>query len=561
MILLFSLSLISSNFFSVDIGTQYIKIAQETIDGKPKIVPNEQNLLYRPAAVAYKYSKSIPERLCDADFKDLQIKFGKAAVSILKKNPQRGIRFVPHILGRTNDSFETSSNANSTDLLALLLINEFKQISTLNSETIVSVPSHWTHFQREMISYAFTASNMQANVIIDDVIALSVLYTHSKEGYLRARPRHSLLIDIGATSIKVYGLYAKYYSNKFIVNETSRSWSEESGTYFFAKSYSESHKIKQSKAEKLIQKLNSTEGIEEPVKKLKETIQKAIEFIRDKYELPINEIQLIGGGARIPFVVESIKTITKDIPIKYDFNSMEANVQGALLYGMMTEEESSITPTYVVRLPNSDISLVCDNDSKTTVQYCKQFDSCIHGPMIFKCDGCNKIEIKCSKNGIPLNANQVTQTINLKYMPYKGDNQSFGKVTVESPDQYVRQIQWCSKGKKCIDIPFDIDVDLYKGLKNSTKWISDYNNEKLSIEKLRHLIATVEEKITRLSVFFNDKDSVNIEPTQQFSQEMKEKFEQYQKYFNDGTIDTFDADSAKKANDELSDIMKTLGIK
>ena len=206
MILLFSLSLVSSNYFSVDLGTQYIKIAHETFEGEPQIVPNEQNLPYRLSSVAYKYSKSLPERLCDADFKDLQIKFGKSALSILKNNPQKGIRFVPHILGRINDTFETSTNVNATDLLALSLMNEFKHISTLNGEIVVSVPSYWTHFQREMISYAFTVSNMQANVIIDDVIGLSVLYTHTKEGYLRMRPKHSLIVDVGATSIKVYGL-------------------------------------------------------------------------------------------------------------------------------------------------------------------------------------------------------------------------------------------------------------------------------------------------------------------------------------------------------------------
>ena len=238
---------------------------------------------------------------------------------------------------------------------------------------------------------------------------------------------------------------------------------------------------------------------------------------------------------------------------------MEANVQGALLYAMMTSDTSSITPTYVVRLPNSDLSLVCDN--KTTVLYCKKFESCIHGPMIFNCDGCTNINIVASEDGIPVGTSPITQTIKLKNSPYKGDSQSYGKITVESPDQFVRQIQWCSKGKKCINVPFDIDVDLYSGIKQSSKWISQYNKEKMEIEKLKQIIAKIEEKITRLSQFLNNEESISVEATQKVTQEMKEIFEKYQKDFNDGIIGTFNMTSAKKADGELSDIMKTLGIK
>lgn len=559
MILFFSLSLITSNYYSVDLGTQYIKIAQESFDGEPKIVPNDQNLLYRPSAVAYKYSKPLPERLCDADFKDLQIKFGKSAVSILKKNPQNGIRFLPHILGRANDTFQTSSIANVTDLLALSIMNEFKQISTVNSGIVVSVPSYWTHFQRELISYAFHVSNVQISAIIDDIIGFSVLYTHTKEGYLRSHPRHALVVDIGATSVKAYGMYAKYYKDKFIVNETAQYWSEVSGTYFFAKSYAESKKIKQSKAEKIIQKLNSTEGMEDPVTALKEVVQNAINYATTTFNQSIEEIQLIGGGSRIPFIIEVVKSVSNGIPIRYDFKPIEAHAQGTLLYAKMTEDVSSITPTFVVRMPSSDISLVCDN--KVTVPYCEKFKSCVHGPITIKCDGCQKIKIVSSKDGIPLGTNPITQVIYVKDMPYKGDAQSYGKITVESPDQFVHQVQWCSKGKKCINVPFDIDIDLYSGLKHSTQWTFNYIQEKKSIEKLRQMIAKIEEKIIRLGQFLNNEESVSVEATQKVQQEMKEKFNKYQKDLDDGLLYKFNVTSAQKADEELSEIMKTLEIK
>lgn len=110
--LLFSISLINSNHYSIDLGTQFIKIAQETIEGEPKIVPNEHDILYRPSAIAFKYPKQLPEKIKDADFKDLQIRFGKSAVSLLKKDPHKGVRFLPHILDRVNDTFKTSDYAN-----------------------------------------------------------------------------------------------------------------------------------------------------------------------------------------------------------------------------------------------------------------------------------------------------------------------------------------------------------------------------------------------------------------------------------------------------------------
>lgn len=556
--LLFSISLINSNHYSIDLGTQFIKIAQETIEGEPKIVPNDHDILYRPSAIAFKYPKQLPEKIKDADFKDLQIRFGKSAVSLLKKDPHKGVRFLPHILDRVNDTFKTSDYANTTDLLALLLMNEFKQISTISSTIVVTVPSYWTHMQREMISYAFTVSNIQINSIIDEVIGLAALYTHTKETHLQENPKHVLFIDVGATSVKVYGLYIKYYKDKFVANETARFWTETSGTYFFAKSYSESKKISQFKAEKLIQKLNSTEGMESPINEFKQVINDAITFSKLTVNKTIDEVQMIGGGSRIPFVNEIVKSILNDTAIRRDFNPIEACALGGLVYAMMAEETSPITPTYVVRIPNSDISVNCDG--KITVPYCKKFGSCLHGPVTFNCDGCKDINIVSSKDGIPIGASTTTQTITLKSMPYKGDDQSYGKVTIESPDQFVSQVQWCSKGKKCINVPFDIDIDLYSGMKSSNKWISEYTKEKSNLEKQRQLIASIEEKISRLSQFLNGDESVSVEATEKISQEMKEEFEKYHKDFIDGAVTNYNATYARKADDDLSAIMKSLGM-
>ncbi|OHS99116.1 hypothetical protein TRFO_34516 [Tritrichomonas foetus] len=556
MFALFLLSIIRTDHIGIDVGTQYFKIAQEVLNSEAKIIANDKGEISRSTAIAFKYNQSLPESVNDINFKRLYIKFGSTAQSIIKKNPKNGIRFLPHVIDRDGDPFRTMTIANSTDLFSIFLTNELSQFEIPTAGVLLAVPSYWTRYQRELIRYACTVANIQVQEIIDDFMALNCLYTSVKDSKIRNTGRHVVFIDVGATSIKGYGMDFNFETenDRYVVNETTTNWTEKSGSYFFAKALSEKRGISQSKAEKLLTRIENFDDCEEPAQYMREVIKNTIEMAQ--LTKPIDEIQLIGGASRIKFVRQILLEFSGHIPIRRDFIPNEAIAVGAALYAMMIDDAITFPPTYSIKQPTTNVYVKC----RDTVQFCYKGHSCHHGPMVIHSDGCQTLVVQSDFRYIPEGVSEITQKATLKSRPYEGVKQAYGKLTMGSPGEYIDKLQWCVAAD-CENIPFQLDVELYQGLNTSKEWIKKYNDVKKNQEIMKKRAQGIEVLLDRLKTFFDRYNSVGVEATLDITQEMKETYEYYLKDFNAGVMEDYGKIQMNVAYEELNGLIKSLGLK
>ena len=113
---MFALFSICTAYLGIDLGSQYIKVAESTISGVPRILKDSNNKVSIPSAAALKHPidlLNVPSNLSD-----FYIKFGAAALPVLKKNPELGHEFLPRVIGRNGSSFDTSKYLTATELEA-----------------------------------------------------------------------------------------------------------------------------------------------------------------------------------------------------------------------------------------------------------------------------------------------------------------------------------------------------------------------------------------------------------------------------------------------------------
>lgn len=84
MILLFALAIVN-DFLTIDLGTEYYKAAKANFKGDPVIINTEGIGVSVPNAIACKSSKPIQLPITNESIEDIDIKFDRQALSILKK--------------------------------------------------------------------------------------------------------------------------------------------------------------------------------------------------------------------------------------------------------------------------------------------------------------------------------------------------------------------------------------------------------------------------------------------------------------------------------------------
>ena len=281
MIFYFLLNNIYCSLLSIDLGSEYFKMAQSSLSGEPQMVLNSNSAVTTPAAIAFRSSKNISKPIDPESIFKYQIRFGKQAIKLLKKNSSLGFRYLPRLIGRSkNTEFYTSNLANVTELFAISLHNLIGKHSYTDGISFV-IPQFWTNEQRVAISAACSIVDLPVLTIVDDFTAISLLYGSLRNNKYRKSPKHILFIDVGSTSCKVYGARFVWNRDSTSVRQTSAFWTEKCGGYYLSKALSESKQISFKKASKLLQQSQKEDilpYINNTLDELRKIIQSAVEL-------------------------------------------------------------------------------------------------------------------------------------------------------------------------------------------------------------------------------------------------------------------------------------------
>ncbi|KAK8838815.1 hypothetical protein M9Y10_032854 [Tritrichomonas musculus] len=562
MFLSFLLNAVYCTVLSIDLGSEYYKMAQSSLSSEPQMVLNSNSVVPTSTAIAFRSSKNISKPIDPESIFKYQIRFGNQAIPLLKKNSSLGFRYLNRLIGRENKTeFYTSNLANVTELFAISLHNLVGKHSYTDGISFV-IPQFWTNEQRVAISSACNIVDLPVLTIVDDFTAISLLYGSLRNNKYRKSPKHILFVDVGSTSCKAYGAKFVWKKDSTSVYQTSAFWSEKCGGYYLSKLLSQSKNLSFKKASKLLQHSDTKEFlpyINDVLEELKRIISDAM-LLSNKTSGPFDEVQVTGGASQYKFIVDTILSTTMLPKIQRDFNANEAYALGGVIAGLQSSDISIYSPVHVNRLPMFTINVTCGN---ATENYCIKNDKCTDY-IVLNSTGCKTVQLLSPQEEVPegtINLVAEYELVNISNFSPLEDQQSQGILSMTSPDALVDKIIWCANQSEANCYPID-NHPYFRHKKEqelSKLWASTYIEILKSKQRKAKLLEKVDSQLKLLKQMILPKEgappNVNVfsvgEP---YKDVFMERLEEY----NSGKMHNWDEGEVLGAQEDLEEIMKNL---
>ena len=492
---------IKSDYVAIDLGTQFIKSV--TYQKGFQIInhENSHNKLLTPSAVAFKTpNKTIKEPLNYTKAAQSTLLVGDSAVRYLKQNPDSGTLFVPRFVGR-NSTVHTKVPliTNPAYMLTFLFQDVIQTVENFEA-MVVTIPTYYTYSQRKSIIDSIWTAKASFLGLIDDSQSLTYYYSSKFPERYRQEAHPVTFVDIGATSCKAYRVVfdlnidekttnsnsEEYFSpyesietnnNKKnnrennrenngendeendesyeifgnpIANMTSYEFSENCGGEIFAKKISKKLNISINKARK---RLMNGEDFREILSEEMIILQNIVSSAMNG---DCNEVQLLGGGSRSPFIVETIREAAGEAEVRKELSIQQSLATGAMLW---LQEYLNLTK----KMPNmTKISpynsyVQCNNQ---TSSYCNHNGFC-NDSILLEDNICDQIIIKMFDKP-PDGCNDVLTVFDLKNISdfkkiLKGKSKyATGFIMLQPPVPVVTAALWCrNSDMKCETIKVD----------------------------------------------------------------------------------------------------------
>jgi molecular chaperone DnaK (HSP70) len=498
MLALISLLSVVGRLIAVDLGTEYLKMAELSLSGEPLIVKNkESGQIGTPSALAFKKNGPFKRTICANDLVRIEVKTGAQAVNLVRRNSSLGYAFLPRTVGRAARSeFHTSVLANATECFAAMLKEYVGKATSLGTTFVI--PQFWTNEQRSVIADICRHADIQLLTIVDDFTALSLNYARTHR--IAAKGRYVLFVDVGATSVKAYAGIFTARRDDTDVKETAMSWSEASGGHYFTKAIAQSSNVSYRKAERILfaesSSINFSGLLTNELEIVRKTIAEAFD-VAQKVR-PVDEVQVVGGASRFSFVKEVVTASVRGTPVLREFNAQESIALGGVIGALQltdTENEAERAYTAVDRLPFANMTLQCGSE----VPYCIRNRNC-QPVLVDNSTGCEIAYIVGPREHIPDGTPAVLGEYELTNLSqvHMGER-AYGRIEMLNPDAVIGNIKWCVDGE-CHVIANNVHhaQQYHEQMNASATWIGKYLEKmRLEVQKAKD-IAKIADILKRL---------------------------------------------------------------
>ena len=485
---------------------------------------------------------------------DFPILFGADALRILKRKPQNGYEFLPKTIGRGNTSFHTSQNITTPEFFALMWMDYILDHGNTNGLTF-AVPSYWTDIQKASLANSLKLYRMPLEAIVDDVEAVTAHYAATRYTRYQKKTRNVLFVDFGATSFKVYGITFQWNrKGQFsIANETANEWSEKVGGYYCAKVVAAKENISIKKAtQRIIQDSNrylylfknQTVIIETLLKRALSRLQHQTKFAKfEKNSFQVDEVQLIGGASKMPFLRQLIINITNCTNILRDFNLNE-EISVGTVYCVQNHRGLSKTPVvFLGRLTPLTYSVRCDGYRSV----CDRGNKCKDN-VRFDHWGCDVLDVVGKEDEMPEGSPRILSTyklLNISDMNFTRGQKGIGIVQMaKTGEAKIEGVTWC-KGTECYPIAAQYNEHPNPEMKHGLKFLTAFSKGENERRKKTKYI----EDINLYLSFFD------LENFDTFPPDIKWILNPWKAYLEMGTLRSLTVDELKEGAQTLRDLV------
>ena len=374
--------------------------------------------------------------LSEGESELLSPEFGERALTAMDFRPWMGSGYFSFLAGTDKKGFSDNLHVNMTaarvkynDLIPLFLNYYMKGVYGSNytnvSEVTLVFPATATIDQRLIFERGLESLGIFNHSTIDDVDAISYAYTLEKISKFSKKSNKVLFIDIGSTSVKSYIVKFELSNKKPKVTRLSYSIRYETGGAYITNGIVDSmiSKIGLNRnvtvaerqrlftaAEKIKNQLtilNQSSVIVENVdgrdfeykmerkeleelpslsEKLAHAVKETINEATKDSNIAFDEIELIGGSSRVPYIQSHIQSIIKQIPkhsktiIGHSLNADETLAIGAGYYSQYRQNQSQYQPIEIEdQYPVYTIIIKEFQESTSKYEYiiCTRGEKCI----------------------------------------------------------------------------------------------------------------------------------------------------------------------------------------
>lgn len=579
MFLLFSL-LIFNDFITIDLGTEYYKVAKANFKGDPVIVNNQGIGVSVPNAVAFKSSKPIQVPLTNETMDDVEIKYDRQALSILKKNSSLGFQFIPRVIARTNTTeFNTTKIISPFQAFTLSFINLIQKIDFTGAITFV-IPHYWTPEQKYIVTSVCNMFRIPLGYLIEDIDAIGIHYAATRSNRFRNSKNIStsynvLFVDIGGTTTKVYGFHFYIDSDKAIASENCYYWSEKIGGYWFRKALSQNLNISMKKAEKLLHSESDIQKVVENTENITNSLFRLIRgatnqanaFSNVNNAPNIQEVQIIGGASSYPFIFDLIKTATNCSNIKKELNPNEAIAIGGVYLALQSSDSSKFTPVYVYKRPPTNITLQCQNEN----EYCVRGIRCTRNIYEYKSKGCEKVLLYTDKVNTPEGLSNIISTTvltNISNITYENGENGYGRFEMSPSSLSIDKVEWCKSPDGNVDpksVCYPIKIHnifgFEKELRKEAEWVVDYWQLMRKRKEKADILVSINDLLVRLDTFFSKIENGKVEVSVHVTDEQKQTYKDLSAKYYKGNMNSLSFDTLNQTYYEIRNLAKSLRMK
>ena len=418
-----------STVFGVDFGSQFLKTMQADLMDTPEISMNYETKRITPAFIGFRATPEFDpfkkDKINETEGSLLFPTIGNKANEIMLLRPWLGTGFFSSFIGlneqRSNELSkllfvnQTAARLSFTELATLffkLYIDCMSHSKKVESVTVV-VPASYTLSQRREVETLISGTGYKFLSTLDDSTAISYVYGIEKINKFVSEPRTVLFIDVGASSVKAYCINFTLLTDQNNIKTVeakrlSYVYSNNQGGAFVTRSlvdfiktqlfidkttdaenkrlFDAAEKLKiqltlLKSASTLIENIDNDEQYitirrNELEDLLDPLIQTVINVSKQaSNEIVFDDIEIIGGSSRIPYVQSSIQNAFGVENLGHSLNSDEALAAGAAYYAQFKAGKSKFR-SVSISSQNSiyDITLSINHKNFTI---CEKEDHCV----------------------------------------------------------------------------------------------------------------------------------------------------------------------------------------